>query len=481
MRCPRAALAAFRRSARRHERACVGPSRQRNLPYPGGKAGIFDATLEIAPGELVVCIGPSGCGKTTLLKLIAGFLRLDSGRVYLGGEDVTAAAVRSRECGIVFQSYALFPHMAVWENVAYPLRVRNIPLAERRQRAEAMLDMVGLGGFRDRLPAALSGGQQQRVALARALAFKPRALLLDEPLSALDATTRVTMRDEIRRIQKHQNIASLLITHDQDEALSLADRIAVMREGRLVQVATPQEIYDRPADAFVANFVGRANLIDGVAAAVRCRRYAAWSPRHATARRTGRRERSPSRTPRTGRAGRCGRWRKRLRGADRARSLLRRQPGNRAHCRARQHQDRNGHARRHRAHSCAARSGAVPTYAMKEKAMQTKRCFIAALASVFAAGVAAQTVLDSPELYSGEKALYEAARKEGMVVSFDTGPTWANWAAQFAAFKKRYPEVEIVYNDLGFGRDGRGPGKGEESAAGRYRVLFRGFGGGRYG
>lgn len=234
--------------------------------YPGGSAGIFDATFDIAPGELVVCIGPSGCGKTTLLKLIAGFLRLDSGRVYLGREDVSAATVRSRECGIVFQSYALFPHMAVWENVAYPLRVRNIPLAQRRQRAVAMLDMVGLGGYRDRLPAELSGGQQQRVALARALVFEPRALLLDEPLSALDAATRVTMRDEIRRIQKQQNIASLLITHDQDEALSLADRIAVLRDGRLVQVATPQEIYDRPADAFVANFVGRANLIDGVAA-----------------------------------------------------------------------------------------------------------------------------------------------------------------------------------------------------------------------
>ena len=234
--------------------------------YPGGNAGIFGATFDIAPGELVVCIGPSGCGKTTLLKLVAGFLRLDSGRVYLGGDDVTAATVRSRECGIVFQSYALFPHMAVWENVAYPLRVRNIPLAERRQRAAAMLDMVGLGGYRDRLPADLSGGQQQRVALARALVFEPRALLLDEPLSALDAATRVTMRDEIRRIQKQQNIASLLITHDQDEALSLADRIAVLRDGRLVQLATPQEIYDRPADAFVANFVGRANLIDGVAA-----------------------------------------------------------------------------------------------------------------------------------------------------------------------------------------------------------------------
>ncbi len=234
--------------------------------YPGGKAGIFDVSFEIAPGELVVCIGPSGCGKTTLLKLIAGFLRLDSGRVHLGGDDVTAATVRSRECGIVFQSYALFPHMAVWENVAYPLRVRGVALAERRRRAAAMLDMVGLDGYGERLPAALSGGQQQRVALARALVFEPRALLLDEPLSALDAATRVTMRDEIRRIQKQQNIASLLITHDQDEALSLADRVVVLRDGRLVQVATPQQIYDRPADAFVASFVGRANLIDGVAA-----------------------------------------------------------------------------------------------------------------------------------------------------------------------------------------------------------------------
>jgi putative spermidine/putrescine transport system ATP-binding protein len=234
--------------------------------YPGGKAGVFDLTLDIAPGELVVCIGPSGCGKTTLLKLIAGFLRPDAGRTLLGGEDVTAATVRSRECGIVFQSYALFPHMSVRDNVAYALRVRGVPPAERRQRAEAMLAMVGLGSFSGRLPAALSGGQQQRVALARALVFQPRALLLDEPLSALDAATRLTMRDEIRRIQQQQNIASLLITHDQDEALSLADRIAVLRDGRLVQVAPPQEIYDRPADAFVANFVGRANLIDGVAA-----------------------------------------------------------------------------------------------------------------------------------------------------------------------------------------------------------------------
>ena len=153
--------------------------------------------------------------------------------------------------------------MRVWENVAYPLRVRNIPLAERRQRAERMLDLVGLAGYGDQLPAQLSGGQQQRVALARALVFKPRVLLLDEPLSALDAATRVSMRDEIRRIQKQQNIAALLITHDQDEALSLADRVAIMRDGRLIQVAAPQAMYDRPADAFVASFIGRANLVDG--------------------------------------------------------------------------------------------------------------------------------------------------------------------------------------------------------------------------
>ncbi len=151
--------------------------------------------------------------------------------------------------------------MRVWENVAYPLRVRGIELADRRRQAEAMLDMVGLSGYGERLPAALSGGQQQRVALARALVFKPRVLLLDEPLSALDAATRVSMRDEIRRIQKQQNIASLLITHDQDEALSLADRIAVLHDGRLIQVAAPRVLYDYPADAFVASFIGRANLI----------------------------------------------------------------------------------------------------------------------------------------------------------------------------------------------------------------------------
>jgi putative spermidine/putrescine transport system ATP-binding protein len=230
--------------------------------YPGTKAGVFDVTVDILPGELVVCLGPSGCGKTTLLRLIAGFLRPDSGVIRLNGEDVSGLPTRQRECGVVFQAYALFPHMRVWENVAYPLRVRDVGLDERRRRAVEMLDLVGLSGLAGRLPAQLSGGQQQRVALARALVFGPRALLLDEPLSAVDAATRVTMRDEIRRVQRSHNIATLLITHDQDEALSLADRIVLLKDGALVQTGSPQELYDRPADAFVAGFIGRANLLD---------------------------------------------------------------------------------------------------------------------------------------------------------------------------------------------------------------------------
>jgi putative spermidine/putrescine transport system ATP-binding protein len=232
------------------------------LRYPGTQAGVFDATLDIQAGELVVCLGPSGCGKTTLLRLVAGFLKPDAGAIRLNGADVSTLPTRERECGVVFQAYALFPHMRVWENVAYPLRVRDVALAERRRRANAMLELVGLSGLAERLPAQLSGGQQQRVALARALVFGPRALLLDEPLSALDAATRVAMRDEVRRIQREQNIATLLITHDQDEALSLADRIVLQREGRIVQTGTPREIYDAPADAFVAGFVGRANVLD---------------------------------------------------------------------------------------------------------------------------------------------------------------------------------------------------------------------------
>ena len=234
--------------------------------YPGGSAGVHDVSLAIAPGELVACMGPSGCGKTTLLRLVAGFLAPETGSVRLGGSDVTSTPARERACGVVFQSYALFPTMRVWENVAYPLRVRGIDEVERRKRANAMVERVGLSALAERLPRQLSGGQQQRVALARALVFEPRALLLDEPLSALDAGTRVALRDEIRALQRDQRIATLLITHDQDEALSLGDRVAVMRGGRLVQVDTPTAIYDRPADAFVASFVGRANLFEATVA-----------------------------------------------------------------------------------------------------------------------------------------------------------------------------------------------------------------------
>jgi putative spermidine/putrescine transport system ATP-binding protein len=234
--------------------------------YPGTDAGVHDVSLGIAPGELVACMGPSGCGKTTLLRLIAGFIAPAQGRVSLGGNDVTGTPVRERACGVVFQSYALFPTMRVWENVAYPLRVRGMDAAERRARAGAMLERVGLSALAERLPRQLSGGQQQRVALARALVFEPRALLLDEPLSALDAATRLALRDEIRALQREQRIATLLITHDQDEALSLGDRVAVMRDGRVVQVDTPTALYDRPADAFVAGFVGRANLFDATVA-----------------------------------------------------------------------------------------------------------------------------------------------------------------------------------------------------------------------
>lgn len=234
--------------------------------YPRSGAGIDDVSLAIAPGELLACMGPSGCGKTTLLRLVAGFLAPDRGGVRLRGADVTSTPARERACGVVFQNYALFPTMRVWENVAYPLRIRGVDDAARRARANAMLERVGLATLADRWPRQLSGGQQQRVALARALVFEPRALLLDEPLSALDAATRLALRDEIRTLQRDQRIATLLITHDQDEALSLGDRVAVMREGRIVQVDTPTALYDQPADAFVAGFVGRANLFDAISA-----------------------------------------------------------------------------------------------------------------------------------------------------------------------------------------------------------------------
>ncbi|WP_431860399.1 ABC transporter ATP-binding protein [Azospirillum sp.] len=235
--------------------------------YPGtAAAAVGGIDLAIAPGELVAVIGPSGCGKSTLLRLIAGFLEPREGAVLLGGADVSGVPARERNLGVVFQTYALFPHMAAWENVAYPLKVRGVAAGEQRRRALAMLERVGLSALADRRPPELSGGQQQRVALARALVFSPRALLLDEPLSALDAALRIGMRDEIRRLQRSEGIATLHVTHDQEEALSIADRVVVMRAGRIEQIAPPRELYERPASRAVAAFVGHANLLDGTVA-----------------------------------------------------------------------------------------------------------------------------------------------------------------------------------------------------------------------
>jgi putative spermidine/putrescine transport system ATP-binding protein len=232
--------------------------------YPGSPFRLTDIELAVAPGELVAVIGASGCGKSTVLKLVAGFLAPLRGRVLVDGMDVTAMPPRARNLGVVFQAYALFPHMTAWENVAYPLKVRGLSAGERRQRAFKMLDVVGLSDFAHRRPPELSGGQQQRIALARALVFQPRALLLDEPLSALDAALRIEMRDEIRRLQREHAIATLHITHDQEEALSMADRVVVMRAGRIEQIGSPRELYERPRTRWVASFVGHSNLWDGV-------------------------------------------------------------------------------------------------------------------------------------------------------------------------------------------------------------------------
>jgi putative spermidine/putrescine transport system ATP-binding protein len=234
--------------------------------YPGTSSGVFDINLSIADGELLAVIGSSGSGKTTLLKLIAGFEISSRGSILLDGNDITRLPVRGRQLGVVFQSYALFPHMTAWQNVAYPLKIRKISAEKRQRLAFEALERVGLRGFEERSPQTLSGGQQQRVALARALVFQPKALLLDEPLSALDASLRSEMRDEIRRLQREFSISTVHITHDQEEALSMADRVAVMEAGRLIQIATPLELYDRPATRSVANFVGEANLWDGVVA-----------------------------------------------------------------------------------------------------------------------------------------------------------------------------------------------------------------------
>ncbi|WP_078970212.1 ABC transporter ATP-binding protein [Streptomyces natalensis] len=219
--------------------------------------------LTVHPGELLALLGPSGCGKTTALRMLAGFERPDSGQVLVDGQDVTTIPAHRRDTGMVFQSYSLFPHLNALDNVAFGLRMRKVRTAARRTRAAELLDLVGLPDHGSRYPHQLSGGQQQRIALARALALRPRVLLLDEPLSALDAKVRLTLREEIRRLQQELGITTLFVTHDQEEALSMADRVAVMRGGRLEQCATPAELYARPATAFVAEFVGTMSRIPG--------------------------------------------------------------------------------------------------------------------------------------------------------------------------------------------------------------------------
>ena len=213
-------------------------------------------------------LGPSGCGKTTVLNLIAGFETPDEGAIEMDGADVAARPPHRREVGMVFQDYALFPHLTVRENVAFPLRVRGISDRELSERVDAMLELVRLPGYGDRFPRQLSGGQQQRVALARALVFHPRVLLMDEPFGALDRALRETLRAELRELHRTLGITVVLVTHDQDEAMDLSDRIAVMRAGRVQQVATPRVLYERPTSAFVAGFIGESNLLDAVVLSV---------------------------------------------------------------------------------------------------------------------------------------------------------------------------------------------------------------------
>jgi iron(III) transport system ATP-binding protein len=229
----------------------------------GATRVLRDISLAVEPGEFFALLGPSGSGKSTLLRLIAGFNQHQSGTLTIGGRDVTGVPPWKRNVGMVFQNYALWPHMTVAANVAFGLEERRLPHPEVKRRAEAALELVGLTGYGERRPSQLSGGQQQRVALARTLAIEPQVLLLDEPLSNLDAKLRVQMRRELRRLHDRLGITTIFVTHDQEEALTMCDRIAVMDQGVIQQVGTPAELFDRPANRFVAQFVGSVNLFEG--------------------------------------------------------------------------------------------------------------------------------------------------------------------------------------------------------------------------
>jgi putative spermidine/putrescine transport system ATP-binding protein len=248
--------------------AGVGVALDRVSHRYGAALAVEDVSLDIAPRELVALLGPSGCGKTTLLRIAAGLLVQTEGDVRIGAEIVNALPPNERGAGIVFQNYALFPHMTVEANIAYGLRARGMARAQAAETVKRMLALVRMEGFAGRYPRELSGGQQQRVALARTLAVSPKVLLLDEPFGALDKNLRLDMQIEVKRLQRKLGITTIMVTHDQEEALSMADRIAVMNKGRVEQFASPEDIYDRPQTLFVAGFVGTANLLKGRLAAL---------------------------------------------------------------------------------------------------------------------------------------------------------------------------------------------------------------------
>ena len=229
----------------------------------GATWALRDVSLRVQPGEFFTLLGPSGCGKTTALRLVAGFLDPDEGEILIDGASVAGVPPWRRDLGLVFQSYALWPHLSVFEHVAFGLRERRVPRAERIARTREALRLVSLEGFEDRRPSQLSGGQQQRVALARTLVLRPRALLLDEPLSNLDAKLRAQMRVELRRLHRELGITTVFVTHDQAEAMALSSRVAVFDRGAVIQIGTPAEVYRRPRTRFVAEFVGAANLLPG--------------------------------------------------------------------------------------------------------------------------------------------------------------------------------------------------------------------------
>jgi iron(III) transport system ATP-binding protein len=227
----------------------------------GRVTAVDDVVLDVSPGELLTLLGPSGCGKTTTLRMVAGFEKPSQGRIFFGTDDVTDLMVNQRNLGFVFQNYALFPHLSIFENVAYGLRVKKLPGPEISRAVGEVLRLVGLEGYEQQFPNQLSGGEQQRVALARAIVIRPQVLLFDEPLSNLDAKLRVRTRGEIRRLQKNLAITSIYVTHDQEEAMAISDRIAVMNHGRIIQIGSAEELYFRPRTEFVAKFIGKINTL----------------------------------------------------------------------------------------------------------------------------------------------------------------------------------------------------------------------------